>query len=406
VTVHYNPIVGEKRDDPFQLAARDRDEHPVVYVAEGDYFQVTSYEGVRSIAANPKAFSSALGGVTAQTSRASRILPMIDPPEHKLRRSIFAEAFKRRGILSYGPVMQQLAHELLEGLPESGAFDLIGNVASHLPVLMIARILGVPGENLDDFRRWSVASEMAASGIDVEKNAVLTAQFHSYLADQLRERRRSANPPNDLLTHMIEAEWEGETFTDEDIVDMAAFLIIAGNSTTTDGLGNTVMALERNPAQKALFLSDIPKYLSAVIEEGLRFDAPVHALFRTATQDVVVEGATIPKGARVLLLWGAGNRDGKIYERPDEFDFARPRPAPHLTFGWGIHLCLGAQLARLELRVALATLYTRLPGLELESGFQPRQKPGFILRGWSSAPMRFEGPIAPRSVTPVVHDVI
>lgn len=400
--VHYNPFA-EKLFDPWEAAAKDRVEHPVAYMEAGDYFQVTSHKAIEEILLNHQVFSSALGVTLGDGGDPDfQVLVMTDPPAHLQHRNILKAAFTQRSVSELAPMAHENMHHLVEALPhEGGTFDLIAKIANPLPVIIVAEMLGVPEEYHDNFRRWSLAAERSAQGIDVEENTLITEELHEFLMEQIDLRRGQDVPSDDLITAVINAEFEGKRFTDYEAVRLIAFLLIAGNSTTTDALGNIVYHLECNPAVKGQFLEEFPGSITDLVEEGLRFDGPVHALFRTAKENAVVEGVKIPKGSRVLLIYGAGNHDPAVFPNPEEFILHRKDSNGSLqSFGWGIHLCLGAQLARMELKVALATLYGRLPNLRLAAGEVPDQKPGLIIRGWESLRMQFDGPVRPREVVP------
>jgi cytochrome P450 len=214
-----------------------------------------------------------------------------------------------------------------------------------------------------------------------------------YLEEQIRWRRESIDPPDDLISALIAAEMEnGDRLSDPEIRNMLQLLLVAGNSTTTDALCNLVYQLERHPEEKRKLLADLEGLAATAVEEGLRFDGPIHGIFRTCLEDYELAGVKIPKGARIYVLFAAGSHDPAAFERSDEFVIdRRAREANHFAFGWGIHFCMGANLARREVRVALQTLYGRLANLRLARGFVPQQKTGFFVRGWESLEMEYDG---------------
>lgn len=304
------------------------------------------------------------------------------------------------------PRIEDVVHGLIEGLPANGRFDLTSSIGYPLPITIIAEMLGIPVEDREHFRRWTLAIERLAQAVPQEDDLKLAGELRAYLLDQIHIRRVASGPSDDLIAAMVQAEVEGERLSDDEIANNASFLLVAGNSTTTDALGNLVFLLETHPGEKVKLLEDLPARAPNAIEEGLRYDGPVHALFRTALMDTQLEGVEIPEGSRLMVIYGAASHDPDVFDEPDRFridrDFGR---SSHLAFGWGIHLCLGMKLARLELLCALQALYARLPNLRLIDGFTPVQGRGPILRGWEKLDMQFEPPILPRDALGSVAEI-
>jgi cytochrome P450 len=330
---------------------------------------------------------------------------MLDPPAHGRQRRLLSAAFSRRRVQAMKPHIEDVMHRLIEELP-AGRFDLCSKVGYPLPLTLIAEMLGVPTEDRERFRAWTVATERSAQQVRQEGDAELLAELDAYLHDQIRRRREGSTVGDDLIAAMVHAELEGERLSDAEIASNASFLLVAGNSTSSDALGNLVHLLETHPIEKAKLLADLPGMAPNAVEEGLRYDGPVHALFRTAMSDTKLDGVEIPKGSRLMVIYGGGSHDPAVFDEPDRFridrDFSRSN---HLAFGWGIHLCLGAKLARMELLCALQALYARLPNLRLVEGFEPTQGRGPILRGWETLEMRFDPPIRPREALGRVAEV-
>ena len=393
---HYKP--NESPADPYGAIALDRAEHPVVFDEQSGCYQVTSHAAIVEALTSPERFSSGQVTMQEQEDESGRPVVMLDPPSHGRLRQLLAAAFSRRRVDALKPHIEDVVHRLLESLPADAPFDLVSSIGYPLPLTIVIELLGVPSEDHERFRTWTVATERRAQMTTQEGDDAKLAEFAGYLLEQIRRRRESSTPTDDLITGMIEAEVDGERLSDSEIVANTSFLLVAGNSTTTDALGNLVHLLETNPSEKAKLLADLPRMAPKAVEEGLRFDGPVHALFRTAVADTKLAGVEIPSGGRLMLIYGAGSHDPAIFDEPDRFVIDRTMAGRnHLAFGWGNHFCLGAKLARMELICAVHALYSRLPGLRMESGFAPTQGSGAILRGWESLEMRFDGPIQPRA---------
>ncbi len=286
----------------------------------------------------------------------------LEPPRHTRLRGLVLRAFTSRRIAALEPEIAALTHRLVDELPE-GPFDLLPGFAQRLPVIVIARLLGVPEEMAPDLLRWSNAMvgmyQAGRTRAMEEAAATAAADFSAFLRGYVEERR--ARPADDLITHLIAAEAEGERLSTDEMIATCILLLNAGHEATVHTLGNGVKALlEHGTPAEAL----APEAIEGTVEEILRFDPPLHLFTRHAYEDVEVMGVTLPAGTEVALLLGAANRDPQVWPRPHRFDPARP-VKPHLAFGVGLHFCVGAPLARLELQVALPILFARRPGLKL-----------------------------------------
>ncbi|MDN5785529.1 cytochrome P450 [Pseudorhodobacter sp.] len=283
----------------------------------------------------------------------------LEPPRHTRLRGLVMRAFTSRQINALAPEIAQLSHELITAFPE-GSFDLLRHFGQRLPVIIIARLLGVPEEMGDQLLRWSNA--MVKMYIPNRSRAVEDAaatastDFTAFLRSYIKERR--AKPADDLITHLIAAEEAGERLSTDELITTCILLLNAGHEATVHSIGNAVKTI----LETGTPITATPAY--ALVEELLRFDPPLHMFTRHAYEDAEVMGHLIPKGSEVALLLAAANRDPQAYERPERFNPNRP-VKPHLSFGAGLHFCVGAPLARLELQTALPILFERLPGLRL-----------------------------------------
>lgn len=315
----------------------------------------------------------------------SRVLIASDPPTHTELRRVVSRPFTKRSIGSWEPwarlMVEELVDELLEKC-EAGDADLVRDLAIPLPVRMIAEMLGVPSERMEDFRRWSEAlvGSLAAE-VDLEAVSGDLADMFAFFSEVTEDRRR--DPGEDLISMIAAATPEGETLTSIEVVMFCVLLLVAGNETTTNLLGSLQMALWEHPGQLAL-LRDRPELVGAAVEEGLRFGGPVQGLFRQTTEPCQLGGVDLPAGANVLVAFASANRDERVFDEPDVFRVERDS-SEHLALGHGIHYCLGAQLARLETRLVLEALLERGIDLEPAGECAPTHNP--ILRGFLSMPV-------------------
>jgi unspecific monooxygenase len=287
----------------------------------------------------------------------------LEPPRHTRLRGLVLRAFTQRRIAALAPEITGLAHALIDGLPGEGAFDLLPGFASRLPVIIIARLLGVPEAMADALLGWSHAMvgmyQAGRSRADEDRAAAAAAEFADFLRAHIEARR--SRPADDLLTHLIAAEEDGARLSPDEMIATCILLLNAGHEATVHTLGNGIKAMIEARIPPAALA---PERIERTVEEVLRFDAPLHLFTRFVYEDVEVMGHVLPAGSRVACLLGAANRDPRAFDAPHRFDPDRAGPA-HVSFGAGLHFCIGAPLARLELQVALPVLWARLPGLRL-----------------------------------------
>ncbi|RMH40519.1 MAG: cytochrome P450 [Alphaproteobacteria bacterium] len=288
----------------------------------------------------------------------------LEPPRHTRLRGLVVRAFTSRAVAALSPQIEALSDRLIDAFP-TDSFDLLDAYARPLPVIVIARLLGIPDDMADQLLAWSndmVAMYQARRTRAVEDRAVAaTRAFVAFLRDEIARKRK--RPADDLLSALIAAEADGERLTGDELVTTAILLLNAGHEATVHTLGNGVKAvLEHRPPAAAL----APEAIENTVEEILRFDPPLHLFTRWVYEDLVLEGQSFRAGEKVGLLLGGANRDPAVWPAPDRFDPMR-RPRQHLAFGAGIHFCVGAPLARLELSVALSRLFARCPRLELSA---------------------------------------
>lgn len=287
----------------------------------------------------------------------------LEPPRHTRLRTLVLRAFTSRRIAGLAPEIAALAHTLIDALPAEGSVDLLPAFAQKLPVIVIARLLGVPEAMAPELLAWSnamVGMYQARRTRATEEAATAAARdFAAFLRGYVEERR--ARPADDLITHLIAAEAEGSRLTPDELIATCILLLNAGHEATVHTLGNGVKALIEAGSPAAALA---PEAVEGTVEEILRFDAPLHLFTRWVYEEAEVMGHRFAPGDRVGLLLGAANRDPGVWDEPDRFRPFRPQ-RPHVAFGAGIHFCVGAPLARLELQIALPILFSRLPGLRL-----------------------------------------
>jgi len=312
-----------------------------------------------------------------------------DPPDHTRLRGLVVKAFTARRVEDMRPRIQQVVDQTIDAIIDRGHMDLIEDFAFRLPVTIICDMLGIPEEHREMFYKGSRDGGRILDPVPMTKDEIAQANMGNAMArmyfEQLFELRRK-NPGEDLTTQLVQAEEDGSKLSNEELTANIILLFGAGHETTVNLIGNGLLALHRNPDQLALLKADLALMPNA-IEEFLRYDSSVQLTGRVALEDIEdLGGKRIPKGESVLCLLGSANRDPAVYpDNPEGLDIGRPNVRP-LSFGGGIHHCLGAQLARIEAEIAIATLLQRIPDLRLDDADDPQWRPTFVLRGLKELP--------------------
>ena len=311
-----------------------------------------------------------------------------DPPDHTRLRTLVSKAFTPNVVEEMRPHIQEIVDELLDAVQDAGRMDVIRDLAYPLPVIVIAEMLGVRPEDREHFKKWSGDIAVTLDPVVAPEALQRAQQSALELADYFRgvveERRR--NPRDDLISGLIAAEEQGDKLSEEELYATCMLLLIAGNETTTNLIGNGMLALLRNPDQLQK-LRDDPSLIESAVEELLRYDSPVQATGRVATEDTEIGGKKIDKGDMLVTSLGAANRDPERFPDPDRLDITR-QDNRHVAFGYGLHFCLGAPLARLEGQAAINTLLRRFPNLRLGTE-APEWRETITLRGLKSLPVAF-----------------
>jgi pimeloyl-[acyl-carrier protein] synthase len=310
-----------------------------------------------------------------------------DPPDHTRLRNLVGKAFTPRTVRSLRPRIERLVDELVVPGAKDGGMDLIRALAVPLPIIVIAELLGVPVGDRERLKVWSDHAAMLLDGTLRNDHLAVALPSFVELVDYLTatiEKRRSA-PRDDLISGLVAAQEAGDALDDDEVVATCALILGAGHETTTNLIGNGMLALLRDAPAWARLTRE-PELLPSAVEELLRFDSPVQVTSRIAKETVMIGGYQIPPGVEVKTLIGAANRDPEHFPDPDRLVLDR-RDNRHLAFGHGAHFCLGAPLARLEAQIAIGALACRYPGMKLESDAPP-MRPGFVLRGRTALPVR------------------
>lgn len=389
----FNPFVPSFKRDPYRALARLRAEQPVHYSEALQAWVLTRHADCLAVLRDHETFSSDSSHARSQLADAleerRRLSPLgmtpvvlsSDPPAHARLRGIVNHALTPKRVAGLRPRIEEIARELLADVDGESEFEVMAGLAVPLPMIVIAELLGVPAEDRELFHGWSNAVAAATNVVTADEIADEAREATRALVDYLGrvvEQRRS-EPRDDLLSVLVEAEEEGQRLSHEEVLAFAILLLVAGNETTTNLIGNGTLALVADAEQQQAVRAG-GEALRGGIEEMLRFDSPVQTLVRFARRDTEIAGSTIAAGNTVLLMTGAANRDPEVFADPDRFDVARPDANRHLSFGMGIHYCLGSPLARMEAEIAFTALLDRFGSMELVTERSERGGT-FLLRG-------------------------
>ena len=402
--LRFSPFDPEVIADPFPAYAQLRAEAPVHHSEDDGLWVISRYADVLRVLRDPHTFSSARGMGALTRGRAGRpgrqpfedladlrILIATDPPDHTLLRRLVSRAFTPRVIGRLENRARTICESMVDDLiaaGEAGQADLVMQLAYPFPVTVIAELLGIPAERRADFKRWSDGVVGTLSGTaDSSAAQQVGVELFSFFTEIVQAR--TEDPGDDLISQLVVHGRDGDAALSlPEIVMFCILLLIAGNETTTNLIGNAVHALWEHPDEMQRLCGN-RGLVAGAVEESLRYCGPVQGLFRGTTGDVEVAGTTIPGRALVLILFASANRDDTVFADPDRFDVARDATG-HLGLGWGIHHCLGAQLARLEARVVAETLLDRVA--TIEPAGPAERLDSFLLRGFRRIPVQ----LAPR----------
>jgi cytochrome P450 len=409
----FNPFDPSTQQCPFPHYAQMREEAPVHPVPGLGVHLVTKHDLVMQVLRDPQTYSSMFGGAGMPLSSADRekfaevmaagyprvpTMLTADQPDHTRYRRLVARAFHPKVIAEMEPIIRQITIELIESWIDKGRIEFVKEFGVPLPVRVIAKALNVPDDRLADFKRWSDDS-IAGIGTNITLEQRLQAEygvneFQHYFAEQIELRR--TNPQDDILTNLLNASIDDDDpeVTDKRQLDMPEMLsiiqqlLVAGNETTTKSLTEMVRLLAENPEEWAALKAD-PSRAEKVFEETLRLSTPTQGMWRILTKDAELGGVQLTKGQRIIIVFASANRDEALYDNPDDFIPMRDHLRDNLAFGKGIHFCLGANLSRLEGKVAAEELSKRIDTITLSESNKYQYFPSFMLRGLTDLDIEF-----------------
>ncbi len=393
--VSYNPLSATTIQDPYPIYAALRARSPVHRSRVMNAWLFTRHADIDAILRDHRRFGNDPRKGTLSRQQSARLPPadefsmlLLDPPDHTRLRSLVNKAFTPRAVNALEPRVRSILATLLDEIDDLSGFNLIDAIARPLPIIVIAEMLGVPARDRELFKHWSIErARLLEPTISRRERAsafrTLEA-FDDYFRAVIKARR--AEPRDDLVSALVQAHDEHDSLSERETLNMLRLILIAGNETTTNLIGNGMLALLRHPDELKRLRAE-PELIPSAVEELLRFDSPVQLDTRRVLSDCDVDGVELRERENVILALGAANRDPEAFENPDRLDVGRGIRS-HLSFGRGIHHCLGAPLARLEGRIVLEMLLERYRRIRLLTG-RPRFRRAVVLRGLSSLPVAF-----------------
>ena len=388
---YYDPYDIEIDTDPYPAWKRLRDEAPVYRNERYDFYALSRHADVHAAQSDPQTYRSGYGNVLELMGDEPLELPylvMQDPPRHDTQRALVSRAFTPRRVSALAGHIRELCAEMLDRHVGGSGFDYLQDFAAQLPSRVISELIGVPAEDREDIRRKIDQTLHIEPGVGIINEVAMAArsQMHAYLTEQIDARR--TDPRDDLMTALVEAEMDTDhgvrRLTTEEAAAFTSELIGAGTETVARLLGWACVLLDAHPDQRAALAAD-PKLIPNAVEETLRYEAPSPVQCRHLVTDVELHGTTVPAGSKALLLTGSAGRDERKYPDPDRFDIFR-RIDGHVSFGHGIHFCIGAALARLEARIALEETLRRFPTWEVDHSNAERLHTSTV-RGYLKVPL-------------------
>ncbi len=390
--IYWDPFDVDIDTSPYEVWRRLRDDAPLYRNERFDFWALSRFADVQSASTDHQTFLSGRGTVLelmGPDMSQQKMIIFLDPPEHDTLRVLVSRAFTPRRVSALEDRIREVCRDLLDPFVGSGGFDYVRSFAQQVPSTVISMLLGVPESDREEVRQHIDAVFHIEPGVGMINDVSLTAQIwlHEYLTGALEERRK--RPRDDLFTGLVNAEIPDDgrgtrRLTVEEAAAFGNLLISAGTETVARLLGWAAVTLADYPDQRQL-LVESPSRIPNAVEELLRFEAPSPVQGRWTARDVELHGTVVPKDSKILLLTGAAGRDERRYPEPDRFDITRAQ-IPHVSFGFGIHFCLGAALARLEGRVGLEETLARFPRWEVDHRRAVRQHTSTV-RGWSSVPI-------------------
>jgi cytochrome P450 len=386
----FDPFAPETVEDPYPFYAALRREAPVYRVPRADYFAVSRYEDCRAAALDPRISSNLIAAVfgentqpaSDETPRPVDVLAIADEPAHARQRKLANKAFSLRRVQALEPAVRDLCAELLAPLRRAGGGDFVAAMADELPVQLVCMLVGFPRADRAQLQRWAMDGSALLAELNAPEELARLGksvlELNRYLAARFAEAQQA--PGDDVLGDLVRATREDVEFlTRDEVVAILLQLLAAGSESTNALLGSAVWLLCAHPDVQRRLRAE-PAAIPAFVEEVARLESPFQGHFRVAREDVLLAGEKIPAGARLKLLWASANRDERQFSEPAALRIDRPELKTHMAFGFGIHHCIGAALARLEVRVALETLLSSSRAVRLAPGEQVRHVPSLMMR--------------------------
>ena len=371
---------------PFEHYRWLRDNAPVYWDEAAGLWGISRHDDIQQVSRTPKTFSSGKG---SRPDHWNASMINYDDPEHKRLRNLVNRGFTKGRVDAHEPKIREIVTGLIDAVAPRGECEFVFDVAAHLPMIVIGDMLGVKPEDRDDLLRWSDDMVKGLNPGDpsaIERATQAGGEYVQYALKVIEDRRR--NPSDDLMSVLCFAEIDGEKLTDEEIVQESLLILIGGDETTRHVITEGMEALIRHPAERQKLIDD-PSLIPIAVEEMLRWVSPIKNMNRTASCDIELRGEKIREGEKMLLLYHSANRDDRVFDEPENFDVTRS-PNEHVAFGgFGAHFCLGASLARLELRVMFEELLLRLPDMQLASDDPLPLRPNNFIVGIEEMPVRF-----------------
>jgi cytochrome P450 len=390
--IYYDPYDYDIDAHPHPVWKRMRDEAPLYYNDKYDFFAVSRYQDVRDLSGDWRTYSSGRGSVLELIDAPPEVFEVAknmlfeDPPLHDEHRAILARSFTPRRISGLEGDIRDLCRGLLDGVDPSG-FDFVRDYGGKVPMMVIGMLLGVPAEDREQVRQWADEVVHRDEG-DTEYNTSGFEAMQSYFSRMVEDRRKE--PRDDLVTDLAHAEVRSKDgsvrgMDERELLQYISLVAAAGNETVANLMGWAGMTLWRNPDQRQVLVDD-PSVIPNAVEELLRYEAPSPIQARLVMRDVELHGTTVPAGSKIALITASAGRDERVYADPDRFDVRRNFDNIHVSFGHGIHFCLGAALARLEGRVGLEEMLARFPAWDVKEGSAEMVHTSTV-RGWAALPV-------------------
>jgi cholest-4-en-3-one 26-monooxygenase len=377
-------------DNPEPLYEWLREEAPLYFDEKNELWAVSRYDDVLFVSKHTEIFSSSQGVVPKITQEdwPDEAMINLDGDAHTCQRGLVSKGFTPRRIANLEAHAKDIVTELIDNIIDKGECDVVLDLARLLPMRIIGEMLGYPKEKHEEILGWADSFTHAGCGPDhiTEEVAESFGNFAEYHEELLEEKRQC--PGEDLLSIWLNAELDGQKLSEDKLLFEHNLVLVGGSETTRNATSAGLLALMRNPDQFKALRED-PSLLDRAVEEMIRWATPFVRMARTLTQDYEMHGKTMKEGQEIIMLYPAANRDPRAFDDPQVFDILRERPNPHVSFGYGRHFCLGASLARLEIRVMMEAILTRLPEIRLKPNTVPLAHPSCFIRGLKTLPVEF-----------------